>query len=290
VNLRDILRSGETGIYEFRSMNESDTTTTDAGDLVKPEFADTVWRLVKEYASVLADCQPLRTDNGAPLGWPVVSAFTASGSAQTEGDQLADGSPGATTPLVAYPSLIQFGQAPTYGARIPVSRQLVADGNVDVEQQIAAAAAEGIGRQVASVVSTALYGAAVTGNEVTLTSVTNANLALLLAKLDPAFVASAKVYMNPADWSLLVKDDAVKAKHFPLPIVVTNTATPFVSSTVSGPVVADLSRSLILRQVASLAVHVSQEIYADSLQYGVIVYGRYDVKPTGQTTSLVFSH
>lgn len=278
--------------WEARAAGESST----GGNLVKPDFAASVWKLLKEFQAIVADAHLIDTPTGAPYGVPVYSSYTASGAAQTENAQVADGSPGASTPLVAFPSLVQFGLTPSYGARVPVSMQLLADG-VDVSETIASAVAESIGRQVASVVSTALYGSATTGQEVSLGTVTNSNVAKLLAALDPAFLPAAKLYVSAADFALLAEDDPTKLRNFPVPVVVTNAATVFSSGTVSGPVLACLDRTLLLRRAADVDVIITPEVGngatgtggGDMLSQVLVAWARFDVKATGQVTSAVFS-
>lgn len=264
------------------------------GDLVAPEFASSVWHLVKEFSALLSDCRQVDTANGAPYGLPVYSAFTAAGAALTEnpGSAIPDGSPGAGTPLVAY-SLVQFGQAPTYGARAPLSMQLQTDA-VDHGDSLSAALAEAIGRQVASAVGSAVYGAATVGQEVTLGTVTNANVAKLLGLIDPAVVPGARLYVHPTDWALLAADDATKLRNFPVPVVPTFGVTAFSTGSVSGPVLANLGASFVLRRVASLQVQVTNQVAsgagsADYLGHVVIANARYDVKAVGQTAAVVYS-
>lgn len=289
MNLRDILRSGP-GRYELRATGIGETTNGGA-DLVRPDFATDVFKLVREYSAILADAKLIETPTGAPYGFPQWSAFTATGSATAEAATAPDGSPGASTPLVAF-SLEQFGTAPTYAAQAPVSLQLIADG-LDVEDTVTAALAEAIGRQVASVASSALYGSATAGQEVSIGTVTVDNVAKLLGLIDPA--TSPSLYVSPADYALLAASDPTGLRHLadlvPGGLKVTNAATAYASGTVSGPVLADLSRVLLLRQGGPLQVSVNLEAVggAEDLSYVVLAAGRYDVKVSGQTTGAVFA-
>jgi hypothetical protein len=172
------------------------------------------------------------------------------------------------------------------------SLQILNDSAVDIVALLASAAAESIVRQISGAASTALYGAATAGQEVTLTTLTNAKIAGLAAKLDPAYWNGAKLYCSPTDYSLLLADDPVKLAAYPFPIVVTNAATNFVAASVTGPVLANMGRTLTMRRVRSqsMVTQVLRERWADSLQVGITVFGRFDFAARGETTAAVWSH
>lgn len=283
--IRTLLMDG--GSHEYRAMGEGTT----GGDLVKPGFADTVIRLLKEYDSVIADCEPLDTDTGSTWLRPQVSSLVASSSALSENTQRTSygGEATGSQTQVTFAGQQSFGQTPVYVARLAASMQLIQDSDVDAEALLASAASESIGREVASVASTALYGAATSGQEVSLTTLTNAKIAGLVAKLDPAYFPGAKLYVGAADYAALLADDPVKLKAFPFPVVVTNAATAFSSGTVTGPVLANLGRFLTMRRAGGVKVQVLDERYAEWGQRAVNVYARVDFEPRGETTAAVFS-
>lgn len=316
-------------IAEARAAGEG--TDSSGGYITPPGFASEVIRLVKEYDSVISDCEDLPTSDGNAWKRPQVSSFAASGAAAAENSQLTDG----TSSLISFAGQQSFGRTPTYPAMLLASYELIQDtlqpivahngvgiglgenvmmdgigignvagfnkppvyngmptGNGDLVHILASAASEAIGRQVASAASTALYGAAVAGQEVSIGTVTVANIAKLIAKIDAGYLAGAKVYCSMTDYSLLVADDPVKLAALPVPVVPTSAATDFVTTTVSGPVLANLGRFMTMRRVRSqtLNVQVLRERYADNLQVGINVYARVDFQPRGETTAAVFSH
>jgi hypothetical protein len=80
---------------------------------------------------------------------------------------------------------------------------------------------------------------------------------------------------------------------FGIPVVLTNACSTFVSTTVSGPILANLGRSFVLRRVESLQVQVTNQVATgggDFLGHVVIANARYDVKAIGQTAAVVYSH
>ncbi len=80
-----------------------------------------------------------------------------------------------------------------------------------------------------------------------------------------------------------------KLAHFPVPVVATNAATDYAASSVSGPVLGNLGRFMSMRRVNSVTVQVLRERFADNLQVGINVYGRFDFQPRGETTACAFS-
>lgn len=285
-DLRAFIRGARnTNLYESRAAGEA---TAGAGaELVPPGFATSVIRYLKEYDGVLSDVEDLETPHGEAWKRPQVSAFTAAGAAVTENNQVPDGS----ASLVAFAGQQAFGQTPSYAALLITSFQVLQDANVPLTAMLASAAAESIGREVASVASTALYAAATTGQEVSISSVSAASVAKLLANIDPAFLPGAKLYVSPADYATMASADITGLRHLSkiVPVVVTHAATNYVTTTVSGPVLANLGRFLTMRRVNSIGVQVLQERYADLLQVGVIAHLRADFQPTGQATAAVFS-
>jgi hypothetical protein len=137
------------------------------------------------------------------------------------------------------------------------------------------------------VVSTALYGAATTGQEIALagSAVTVASVAGLLANLDPAYLDGAKLYCSPGDYAKLVAADpkGLQAFHESVAAVVpTNCATSYVEGTVSGPVLANLGQFMTFRHVDSIGALVLKERYADLAQIGVVAYLRADFQASGK--------
>lgn len=288
-------------ITESRAAGEG--TNSAGGYLTPPGFASEIVRLVKEYDSVISDCEDLPTDSGNPWQRPQVQSFTASGSAASENSQLSD----ATSTVVTFNGLQSFSRTPTYAAMAIVSRQLLEDGmqpngspldspdgSQDLVQILASSAAESISRQVASVASTALYAAATSGQEVALTTLTVSNVAKLLSGIDPGYLPGAKLYVSPVDFASLASNDITGLRHLNdiVPVVPTNVIGNYTSgSSTTGPVLANLGRFMTMRRVRTQTMQVQKltERYADLAQVGILVYARVDFQPRGETTSAVFS-
>jgi len=312
---------------ETRLAPFAEGTNSQGGYLAPPGFAGEVIRLLKEYDGIIADCEDLPTEHGMSWKRPQVGSLTASGAALAEGGQVQDG-----TSLFSLPGQQSFGITPTYSALLYSSLQLIqdaihqdlSDGNAggwsplrptgpqsdgirppvydgvptdgDFVGLLASAASEAIGRQVASAGSTAIYAAATAGQEASLGTLTSANLAKLIALVDPAYLGNAKFYMNASDFAtvfgaatgILANSDSHHL--FGFPVVITNAATTWVSASVTGPVFGNLGRFMSLRRVRDgINVQVLRERYADYLQVALNVYGRFDFGTRGETTALAFS-
>jgi HK97 family phage major capsid protein len=149
---------------------------------------------------------------------------------------------------------------------------------------------------VASVGSTALYAAATSGQEASLGTLTPANLAKLIGLVDPAYHRlGCSYYMSAADAATVfgassgILANASNLSLFGYPVEITNAATKWATGTVSGPVFGRLDRFMSMRRVNGVAVQVLRERFADSLQVGINVYGRFDFQPRGETTAVAFS-
>ncbi len=285
--LRTWIRTARQGaLYESRAAAEGSATT--GGDLVPPGFATSVIRGIKEFDSVLNDCEDLPTDLGFTFKRPQVASFTAAGSAAAEGSQLSDG----TSTLIAFSGTQSFGDTPTYSGLGIMSFQILDDSNVGLTKLLSSAIGEAIGRQAAADASTALYGAATSGQEVSIGSITPTNVAKLLAKLDPAFLPGAKLYVSQADYSSLAASDLTALRHLDdiVPVVPTHAVTDFVTTTVSGPVLANMGAAMTMRRVGKIQCQVLNERYADNLEVGVLCWFRADFASTGRTAAAVFSH
>ena len=203
---------------------------------------------------------------------------------------ISDGKAGAWNPLVP-----GAGNQSAAGSMPPVYNG-VPTGNGDLVDLLASAAAEAIGRQVAAAGSTALYGAATAGQEVALGTLTAANLAKLVGLVDPAYLRmGCAYYMSAADFAtvfsastgILANADGLRLNGWP--IVITNAATNWVTSTVSGPVFGRLDRFMSMRRVKDVQAQVLRERYADNLQVAINTYFRADFQPRGETTAVAFS-
>jgi HK97 family phage major capsid protein len=297
--MRECLRGLRAQAIDFRAMGE--TTTTAGGYSAPAGFASEVVRLVKNYDSVIADCEDYPTDDGNAFTRSATSSFTASGSAASENSQLSD----VTGTVAAFPSPQVFGRTPTYAALTQMSFQLMEDamrpsgapdspdGSTDIVQILSESAAESIGRQIASVASPALYAGATTGQEVALTTLTVSTVATMLGSIDAGYLAGAKLYLSSGDFALLAANDVTGLSNLAkiVPIVPTNACTTWVSGTVSGPVLANLGRFMTMRRVRSqfLKAQRLNERFADSLQVGILVYSRVDFLARGEVTSAVFA-
>lgn len=282
---------------------------------------------------MLRDCEDVETIHGQTWKRPQVSTFTASGAAQTENAQLSDSTstlltlpgqqsfgvtPTYTALLSASLQLIQDairqdissgkgsawnpinGQpATSYGAATnsaPAPYSGVPTGSGDLVDLLASAGGESIGRQLASALSTAIYGAGFTAQQVSLGSLTASNVIKLIGVLDPTFLPGAKFYMSAADAAtvfsgstgVLLNSDGLHLGG--IPVVVTNACTNWVNLSVSGPILANLRAAWTARRVRNgITVQVMPERYADFLQVGINVYGRFDFQPTGRATAIAFS-
>jgi hypothetical protein len=280
-------------------------------------FARSVLYWLKDYQSLIADCEDYETANGAEHKRPVVSSFVASGSAAAEGSTLPD----STASLVAFNSAQDFPQAPTYAAMLIGSLQLLQDtkgqefasgsgsgwnalngepapfqnigsiaAGAPLTSILAKAGAEAVGRQLAVAASSALYAGATAGQQIALGAVTVANVAKMFAGLDPAHLASgAKLYVSPGDYALLIASDPTGLSRLPVPVVPSNSCTNWVTGTVSGPVLANLGNWLTFRHAGSVGVQVLSERYAEMLQFGLRVHVRGSFLTTGAVSSAVYA-
>lgn len=307
-------------VAETRESRAAGEGTNSAGGYATPPgFSDEVVRLLKEYDSIISDCEDLPTPHGQTWLRPQVSSLVASGSALSENNAASDG----TSTLISFPGQQSFGITPTYVALLTASLQLIQDsfrqdisdgkaggwngtgappvmsgvptGNGDLTDLLASAAVESIGRQVASAGSTALYGAATTGQEASLGSLTSANLAKLIGLVDPAYLRmGCSYYMSNVDAATVFGASGVLANAgslslFGFPVEITNAATNWVTGTVSGPVFGRLDRFMSLRRVNGVTVQVLRERFADHLQVGIDCYFRCDFAARGETTAVAFS-
>jgi HK97 family phage major capsid protein len=286
MNIREAFALGERSVgYDVRAMGQADLTA--------PTFADTTLRLVKEWDGLLSRVEQVTTDNGAPWGRPVVSAFAASGAATSEnpGSPVSDG----TSSLITFNAVQQFPTASLYAARLSASFALFQDSNTDLDALFASAAGESIGRQVASDAAAALYAQATTGQELTLTTLTASKLAGLIGVMDAGLLDGAAYYMSTVDAATvfgssgIVPNAAGPRTLNGFPVVITSAATNYSSGTVSGPVLLNAERFLTLRSVDQVSVRLLRERYADQGGLAVNVWARMDVQPTGQTTACAFS-
>jgi hypothetical protein len=304
---------------EFRAAGEA--TNSAGGYLAPPAFSDEVIRLLREWDSVIADCEDLVTSHGQSWKRPQISSFTASGAALSENTAATD----ATSTLISFAGQQSFGITPTYAALLSASLQLIQDairqdlsdgkaggwnplgsgappvysgvptGNGDLVSLLASAAAESLGRQVASAGSTALYAAATTGQEASLGTLTPANLAKLIAVVDAAYIKmGCKFYMSSADAATVFGTSGVLANAgslslFGFPVEITNAATNWSTGTVSGPVFGRLDRFMTLRRVNGVTAQVLKERFADALQVAVLCHARMDFAARGEPTALAYS-
>jgi HK97 family phage major capsid protein len=286
----------ERAVHETRASGESST----GGDLVPPGFAHEVIRLVKEWAGLIGDMEDLQTPLGNPWGRPQVSSLVAASGAVTENTQVTSYGGDATGSMtqVTFAGVQQFNDAPTYVCRLAASLQLVQDANVDLTALLASAASQALGREVASVASTAVYAAATSGQESSLTTLSATSIAKLLALVDPGYHAvggGSKFYMTPQDAAtvfgstagILANADALHL--FGFPVVLTNAATSYSSGSVSGPIFGNVGRFFTMRRAPGIQVQVLRERYADYLQLGVNVWLRADFAARGEATSVAFS-
>lgn len=195
-----------------------------------------------------------------------------------------------TSTLISFPGQQSFGTTPTYTALLTASLQLIQDsfrqdlsdgnaggwtgngtppvydgvptGNGDLTDLLASAAVESIGRQVASVGSTALYAAATTGQEASLGTLISANLAKLIGLVDPAYLRmGCSYYMSNVDAATVFGASGVLANAgslslFGFPVEITNAATNWTTGSVTGPVFGRLDRFMSMRRVNGVTVLV----------------------------------
>jgi HK97 family phage major capsid protein len=286
------LRTGRSS-PELRAMGEA--TNSAGGFTVAPTFADSVIRVAQEFDGFIADVEDLPTADGASWKRPQVSALVASSAALAENTQDANYGGDATGAMtqVTFAGQQSFGLCPVIVTRLAMSRQLMEDANVDPAALLASAAGEAIGREAATLGNAALYAAATTGQEVSLTTLTAAKLAGLIAKVDPAYLPGSKFYMSAGDYAIAAISTGVvpngPREFYGFPVVITNAATAFSSGTVSGPVFGNLGRFMSMRRAGGLGVQVLRERYADYSQVAVNVYARIDFAARGEAASVAFS-
>lgn len=290
VILRSALRLADTGSRRFEERAAAEGTASAGGDLVRPLMGSVIHYL-KEFNGCLADAEVYRTDTGASLVRPQVSSLVAAPSASVaENITVSDSS--ATLPV--FVGQQSFGQTPSYPITLVASNQIVDDSQADLIALLGSAAAEAIGRKLASVLQAAIYGAATTGQELALSgsAVTVDSVAALLGLIDPAYLPSARLYVCPTDYAKLAANDPTGLRNLsaliPGGVVVTNSATAYTSGAVSGPVLANLGAFVTWRQAPGHVI-VSRERFADSLQTAVIVNNRSDFAVTGRVTAAAFS-
>jgi HK97 family phage major capsid protein len=204
--------------YAFEDRAAGEGTGSAGGDLIPPGFNADIIHYMRDYDSLFGAFEVWQSDDfGGPVVRPAYSQFSGAAT-DTEGTAFTEG----PAPLIANQ---QFGDAPTYAASYRASFQLVDDAGIDLDQWVASALGESLGRALAMPASAAMYSAITaqgvvtdsggylqlgTATPVTFTGGATTELAAntisldtaaqLTEQIDEAYLPDAAFYLTRVQW------------------------------------------------------------------------------------------
>lgn len=273
------------------------------GYLVPKEFNDRLIEVVKAYGGLYAEADILSTSTGAAMQWPRVDDTNNKGEIVSENTQH-------TEQDITFSSL-GLG-AFTYSSKIVrVSRQLLQDSAVNLNQLIPRLLGARIGRALAEHLitgnGTTQPEGVLTGTTQTLTGgtslkITYKDLLALERAIDPAYRGTAKYMLSNGALGVLQELEDTMGRPIWAPSIAVgvpstvngrpyfiDTYLPAVAAGSKSVVYGDFKAGYLVRDVSGSEVLRLTERYADFLQVGFLGFHRYDagVQDTSALVALV---